>query len=421
MKTNQIYSVVFLIKTSKTKNGKAPIFCRISVNGKRSEVSLKKYIEPSKWISAAGIMKGSSEEARVINHQIDQLKLEINKQFNQMISEGISITSELLKQALSGEQPQEEQEMTLLELYKYHNDQMKDLVGGDVVKATYCKYLTSYSKTENFITKRLKVKDVPLSELNYKFVADFEHYLKANEKIGHNTTMKYIRNLKKVINMAVANEWLTRNPFDKFKCATHRVKREILTPTELKTIADKDFKIDRLEEVKDIFLFCCYTGYAFSDVEKLTRKDIAIGIDGNKWIHTDRKKTGTISNVPLLPFAQTIVEKYKDHEYCVNSNKLLPVKSNQKMNAYLKEIADLCNINKTLTMHMARHTFATTVTLSNGVPIETVSKMLGHTKLATTQIYAQVLENKIGHDMQALANKLSISDSQIEEKNTGTF
>lgn len=420
MKTNQIYSVQFLIKTAKAKNGKAPIYCRIMVNGKRSEISLKKYIEPTKWISAAGILKGSSEEARVINHQIDQLKLEINRKFNELTSEGILITADVLKRSLSGEEPEQEKEMTLLEIYKYHNDQMKGLVGGDVVKATYCKYLTSFSKLENFITKRLKVSDIPLSQLNYKFVADFEHYLKANEQIGHNTTMKYIRNLKKVMNMAVSNEWIVRNPFERFKCAAHRVNREILTPDELNTIAEKVFEIDRLEEVKDIFLFCCYTGYAFSDVEKLTPKDVIIGIDGNIWIHTERKKTGTISNVPLLPMAKAIVEKYKTHEYCINANKLLPVKSNQKMNAYLKEIGDLCSIKKSLTMHMARHTFATTVTLSNGVPIETVSKMLGHTKLATTQIYAQVLENKIGQDMQELAKKLTIKESQKMNENTGT-
>lgn len=421
MKTNQIYSVQFLIKVVKAKNGKAPIYCRITVNGKRSEVSLKKYIEAMKWISAAGIVKGNTEEARVINNQIDQLKIEINKQFNRLIADGKTVTSEILKKALSSEEQEENKEMTLLELYKYHNDQMKDLIGNDVVKATHTKYLTSYSKLENFITKRLRLKDTPLSELNYKFISDFEHYLKSDEKIGHNTTMKYIRNLKKVMNMAVSNEWILRNPFDKFKCAAHRVKREILTPNELQTLSEKSFEISRLDEVRDIFLFCCYTGYAFADVERLERKDVTIGFDGKKWIHTDRKKTGTVSNVPLLPFAQLIVEKYADHEYCVCVDKLLPVKSNQKMNAYLKEIADLCGIKKTLTMHMARHTFATTVTLSNGVPIETVSKMLGHTKLATTQIYAQVLENKISHDMDVLEKKLNAKSNQNSSLGTGTF
>ena len=221
--------------------------------------------------------------------------------------------------------------------------------------------------------------------------------------------------------MAVSNEWTYRNPFDKFKCAAQRVKREILTSNELQILSEKSFEMSRLDEVRDVFLFCCYTGYAFADVERLMRKDVTIGIDGKKWIHTDRKKTGTVSNVPLLPFAQNIVEKYVNHEYCVNMNKLLPVKSNQKMNAYLKEIADLSGINKILTMHMARHTFATTVTLSNGVPIETVSKMLGHTKLATTQIYAQVLENKISHDMIQLQRVL---DNKVSEatgsETTGT-
>ena len=168
--------------------------------------------------------------------------------------------------------------------------------------------------------------------------------------------------------------------------------------------------------VKDIFLFCCYTGYAFVDVEKLSRKDLGRGIDGDYWIFTERKKTGITSNVPLLPKAMEIIKKYNDHHGCINSDKLLPVKSNQKMNAYLKEVADLCGITKNLTMHMARHTFATTVTLSNGVPIETVSKMLGHTKLATTQIYAQVLENKVSDDMKRLREVLTLK----KQANTGT-
>jgi len=209
---------------------------------------------------------------------------------------------------------------------------------------------------------------------------------------------------------------VAKNPFDQFKCTSHKVNREILTIEELAILTDKEFNISRLNEIRDIFLFCCFTGYAFVDVEKLTKADVSTGIDGEKWIFTKRHKTGTVSNVPLLPQAQIILEKYASNEYCQYSGKLLPVKSNQKMNAYLKEVADLCDIRKNLTMHIARHTFATTVTLSNGVPIETVSKMLGHTKLATTQIYAQVLENKVSDDMKKLRSVFSIKKLE----NTGS-
>lgn len=214
--------------------------------------------------------------------------------------------------------------------------------------------------------------------------------------------------------MAIANEWLKTNPFSNFKCSTKKVIREILTQTEIDKIAQKNLDIERLDEVRDIFLFCCYTGYAFVDVEALTVDDVVIGIDGVKWIHTHRKKTGTQSNVPLLMPALQIIEKYKNHPCQEIQQKLLPVKSNQKMNAYLKEIAALCNINKPLTMHIARHTFATTITLSNNVPIETVSKLLGHTKLATTQIYAQVLDTKISKDMLALSKQFEISNNNLK-------
>jgi site-specific recombinase XerD len=229
--------------------------------------------------------------------------------------------------------------------------------------------------------------------------------------------MKYIRNVKKVINQTVLNDWLPRNPFAQFKCSTHAVIREILDEAELSTLYNKEFQHERLAEVRDIFLFCCFTGYAFIDVFKLKRTDVAKGIDGDCWIFTRRTKTNTVSNVPLLPQAEEIVRKYENHPKCVQSDKLLPVNSNQKMNAYLKEIAVMCGINKELTMHIARHTFATTVTLSNGVPIESVSKMLGHKKLATTQIYAKVLEHKVSEDMQKLKQKFTLK--RVED--TGTY
>jgi site-specific recombinase XerD len=194
--------------------------------------------------------------------------------------------------------------------------------------------------------------------------------------------------------------------------------REVLTKEELHDVESKEIDIERLAEVRDIFLFCCYTGLAFIDVFQLTVNDITLGIDGKKWIYTNRQKTGNQSNVPLLPQALRILEKYNDHPVREITGKLFPVKSNQKMNAYLKEIGTICNLQKKLTMHLARHTFATTVTLSNGVPIETVSKMLGHNKLATTQIYAKVLEHKVSQDMNVLFEKMKNQEEQNHNKQT---
>ncbi len=409
----QNYSLLFWLNTSRMQLEKAAIYCRITVNGKRAELSVKRFIEPSKWIKTAGMVKGSSEEARIINNQLDIIRTSIYRIYVEQTSLGKFITSDLLKNEFLGNT---EKEKTFLEAFKYHNDQMKELIGVDVVKSTHTKFETVYKKCSDFLKKRIKRSDVYLKELDYKFITDFEHYLKT-EGIAHNTAMKYIRNVKKVINQTVLNGWLPRNPFAQFKCSTHAVIREILDEAELSALYSKEFKQERLEEVRDVFLFCCFTGYAFIDVFKLKQTDVAKGIDGDCWIFTRRTKTNTVSNVPLLPQAEEIVNKYKDHPKCVQSGKLLPVNSNQKMNAYLKEIATLCNINKELTMHIARHTFATTVTLSNGVPIESVSKMLGHKKLATTQIYAKVLEHKVSEDMQQLKQKFTLK--RVEK--TGTF
>ena len=409
----QNYSLLFWLNTSRMQLEKAAIYCRITVNGKRAELSVKRFIEPSKWIKTAGMVKGSSEEARIINNQLDIIRTSIYRIYVEQTSLGKFITSDLLKNEFLGNT---EKEKTFLEAFKYHNDQMKELIGTDVVKSTHTKFETVYKKCSDFLKKRIKRSDVYLKELDYKFITDFEHYLKT-EGIAHNTAMKYIRNVKKVINQTVLNGWLPRNPFAQFKCSTHAVIREILDEAELSALYSKEFKQERLEEVRDVFLFCCFTGYAFIDVFKLKQTDVAKGIDGDCWIFTRRTKTNTVSNVPLLPQAEEIVNKYKDHPKCVQSGKLLPVNSNQKMNAYLKEIATLCNINKELTMHIARHTFATTVTLSNGVPIESVSKMLGHKKLATTQIYAKVLEHKVSEDMQQLKQKFTLK--RVEK--TGTF
>lgn len=411
MKTNQTFTILFWLYKGKMKNGQAPIYCRITVNGKRAQFSTKRSIDPNKWIAAAGAAKGNSEEARILNTYLNKLKTELHKHYNLLEATDQFITADTVKNSYLG---QGEKQRTLIETFEYHNNQMKELIGIDVVKATHTKFETVLKKLKLYLKKQYKRSDLFLQELDHKFIVDFEYFLKVDQSIAHNTTMKYIRNLKKVMNMAVMNDWIVKNPFNNFKCSTKKVTREILTEEELRTLAEKEFSIQRLEEVRDIFLFCCYTGYAFVDVEKLKPTDVALGIDGGKWIFTNRKKTGTTSNVPLLPPAIEILEKYQEHPYCEANNKLLPVKSNQKMNGYLKEVADLCGISKNLTMHIARHTFATTVTLSNGVPIETVSRLLGHTKLATTQIYAQVLEHKVSEDMNKL--KLKYNSPTINEK-----
>lgn len=278
---------------------------------------------------------------------------------------------------------------------------------GKVAKTTLAKYNYCQGKVESFLQHRFKKKDILLTELSLKFVTEFEHFLLVNERMQTNSAHKYIVNLKRIINVAVSVEWIPKNPFDNFRCSYTNPEREILTQTEIDVMQHKLILMPRLAEVRDVFLFCCYTGFAYSDIYKFERDAITIGMDGDYWLSTIRQKTGTRESVPLLPLAMDIINRYKEHPVCVKFDKLLPVNSNQKYNAYLKEIAVICEIKKTLTSHMARHTFATTVTLSNGVPLETVSKMLGHTKLSTTQIYAKVLDTKVSQDMGALKSILA--------------
>ena len=294
MNTNETFTILFWLFKAKMRNGKAPIYCRITINGKRAQFSLKRSIDPDKWNSSSGTAKGNSEEARILNSYLNKVKNDLHKHFNLLEAKEEFITADTIKNSYLGIK---EKERSLIETFQYHNDQMKELIGIDVVKATHTKFVTVLSKLKLYLKKHHERSDVFLRELDHKFIVDFEYFLKVDQKIGHNTTMKYIRNLKKVINMAVANDWLAKNPFASFKCSNKKVHREILTEEELQLLAEKEFSIERLEEVRDIFLFCCYTGYAFVDVEKLTPNDLVRGINGGLWIYTNRQKTGTTSNV----------------------------------------------------------------------------------------------------------------------------
>jgi site-specific recombinase XerD len=252
---------------------------------------------------------------------------------------------------------------------------------------------------------KYKISEISLANLKYQLLADFEFYLKSQKKIGQNTASKYIKNIKKIVQECVRKKWLNEDPFTEFKIKKVDTDPTFLLDYELKAIELKELKIERLSQVRDMFVFSCYTGLSFIDVFKLTSNHVSIGIDGEKWIITGRQKNNIPSHIPLLPIPLKIIAKYKEHPVAVNKGKLLPMLSNQKMNGYLKEIADLCEIDKNLTYHVARHTFATTVTLTNGVPIESVSKMLGHKKIQTTQHYAKILDKKVSNDIQILRAK----------------
>ena len=284
---------------------------------------------------------------------------------------------------------------------------VKSRVGVDFSRSTYTRYQKTSDHVSNFLLHQYKLDDILLKQIQYSFITDLEHYLKTIRKCNHNSTQKYIRNFRKIINNAIKNDWLDKDPFKAYRVKLKDTKRVFLTKEELTALEEKQFAVDRLDQVRDVFVFCCYTGLSYVDVEKLTPKGIVKGHDGEYWISVDRTKTGSPSSVPILPKAFKVIEKYKDDPRMINSGRLLPVISNQRINAYLKELASLTGIGKKLTFHAARHTFATTVTLSNGIPIETVSAMLGHKNFRTTQIYAKVVQEKISKDMRKLREKLA--------------
>ena len=332
------------------------------------------------------------------------LKLIISKQFNLLNEKAEEVTAEKIKNICFGKRNNQK---TLIEVFKYHNGQMESLIGENFALGTLKRYKITLTIIQIFLKFQYNITDINLNDIKYEFLTNFEFWLKTERKCAHNTTIKYIKNLRKIINIAIKNEWMDKDPFAKFVVTSKEVKRVALTKEELEVLEKKEIKLSRISQVRDIFIFCCYTGLAYSDVEKLEPNQIKKGIDGKQWIFIERSKTKTQSNIPLLPASLSILEKYRNSPETIIKGKCLPVLSNQRMNSYLKEIADICGIEKDLTTHLARHTFATTVTLTNGVTLETVSNMLGHRSIRTTQIYAKVVQAKVSTEMELLEQKLT--------------
>ncbi|MEP7080913.1 MAG: site-specific integrase [Ginsengibacter sp.] len=383
--------------------GFIPIYLRITVDGKRIELSSKRICDPLRWNSSAQRANGTREDSRELNAFLDTLQAKVYEAKRHLIESNKIITPLSLKDLLFGN---DKRNRMIIKIFEDYNNNVRQLIGIDYSLATWTKYDRTKRLTQHFIQWKYKQKDLPVQALDLSFVNDFEFWLKTEHNCGQNTTMKYISILKMVVLFCVNNNWLDKDPFARFKMRKEEVIPEYLTKEEIQALSSKEIKIDRLRNVRDVFLFCCFTGLSYVDIKKLNASETSKGVDGELWIFTRRGKTNTPSRIPLLPMSKKILDIYKDHLQCVNSGRLLPVLSNQKYNAYLKELADICGISKNLTSHTARHTFATTVTLTNGVPIESVSKMLGHKKLQTTQHYARVLDIKVSEDMQNLKTKL---------------
>lgn len=410
---NTSLSLLFYLKKPKVcTTGSFPIYLRITTNGLRAEVSSQRDCNPVKWNQKAGKALGNHEESKALNAYLDILRHKVHDAHKEMILRGEIVSAKALKSRVEGTNGSHH---SLCKVFADHNAQVEALVGQEFASGTLERYRTSLKHTFDFLQWKFKVTDIDIRKINHAFITDYEFYLRSVRKCNNNSAVKYIKNFGKIIRICLANGWIEKNPFANYKAKVKEVVRVFLTEEELQILVNKTFTNERLQLVKDIFVFSCYTGLAYIDVKQLDHSNVSLGIDGGKWIFINRQKTDTSAHIPLLPPALAIMEKYKDHPQCLNESRLLPVLSNQKMNAYLKEIADLCGINKEFTYHTARHTFATTVTLSNGVPIESVSKMLGHKDIKITQHYAKILDKKVSDDMQVLRDKFNKLPEQINK------
>ncbi|SEJ60956.1 Site-specific recombinase XerD [Dyadobacter sp. SG02] len=399
-------SLLFYLKKPRNyQTGPMPIYLRITVESKRSELATGRECDPKTWNTGAGRVLGNKEAVKSLNAYLGNLEQQFLDAHASLIRQGELATAESIKNKFLGIGPKQRMLMAVI---VEHNRRMHSLVGQEYAIGTFKRYEVLRRHTESFLKANFNTTDFDISRIDFAFIADYEFHLRSIRKMGNNAVVKHMKMFRKIVNICLGNGWMNLDPYLNFKGKFKKVDKAILTKEELALLAEKQFASDRLTQVRDTFLFCCYTGLAYSDIQSLERSDIARGIDGDQWIFTQRTKTNVKSHIPLLPEALAIIARYEDDPICESRGLVLPVPSNQKMNDYLKEIAVVCGIDKVLTSHVARHTFATTITLQNGVPIESVSKMLGHTNIRTTQIYAKILDLKVSEDMQALKGRMAV-------------
>lgn len=406
MKRDSFRVLFFLKKTKLLKNGEASVCMRITVNGTRVENNIRKSIDPALWSQAKETARGKSRRACDLNTYIEEARIKLYQIFCELEQQNRPVTAHLLQELFFGQEKPEEVR-TLLGTMQEHNDQCRALVGTDYALITVRRYESCRRYLAELIRQRYGKEDLPLTEVNGELVRAFAFYLKTEKGCQQNTVIRYMKCLKKVTNLARANDWMAKDPFLGIRFHEKEVVREFLTMDELQTIYRKEFPLERLTLVRDVFIFAAFTGLAFIDVQQLAPEHIVRDNNGNLWIRKPRQKTKNMCNIPLLDIPQEILRKYADHPTCRKKGVLLPVPCNQKMNSYLKEIADLCLIKKNLTTHTARHSYATSVCLANGVSIENVAKMLGHSNIKMTQHYARVLDSSILKDMNNVRDVLS--------------
>lgn len=415
MQTSRTFAIHFWLQLAKNKNGFAPVFARVTVDKRRVEISLKRKCEVTSWDSNIKRSSSKTPQAKALNLYLDQVHADLLDCYKELSRELPIVTAQDIKSRFLGE---DQQFKSLIDIIEYHKVKMASTLTWGTLK----NYNSTETYLKRFLEEKMNKKDIFLYQLSYSFIVDFEHYLRTTNPINkgqplsNNGLMKHLERLKKLLNLAVKLEWVDKHPFVRFSLKFTKHDRPFLTQDELDKLEHLELQDEHLRITRDIFIFCCYTGLAYADVKNLTENQIVQGIDREYWIYSRRAKSGQLLKIPLLDKAMAILETYK-----VSNPKpdqpVLPVYCNQKINEYLKEIRSIYGTRKKLTFHSSRHTFATTVTLANGVPIETVSKLLGHSKLSTTQVYARVLEKKVSEDMSSLKRILNKNINDVSTTN----
>lgn len=403
MKQEMMNVLFYIIKTRTLRNGEAPILLRVTIDGAYSDIRINRSVKVEQWDVKLGMCKGKSREANELNDYIRGLHTRLYEIHRNMVLQDEFFTPDVLLKKLFNK----ETAKTVMQFFKEHNEECRLRIGRDYAYSTINRYDNCYKSLQAVIEKECGKPDITFSEFTSQLIRKYELYLTVDKGLSLNTLVRYMKAIKKVSNLALTAGLLKSDPFTGMKFKQPKTNPVFLTKEELDIITTKEFTLPRIALVRDVFVFCCYSGLAFIDVSSLKKEHIVMDNEGTYWIRKSREKTENMCDIPLLDIPLEIIRKYENHRMCKSKGILLPVMCNQKMNSYLKEIADFCGIDKEITTHTARHTFATTVTLANGVALTNVARMLGHSSTRMTEHYAKVLSHNISSDMKKVQEKIS--------------
>lgn len=405
MKQKSFHLLFFLKKNKIKANGEAPIALRITVDRRFCEMYIRRSAPVENWDQTKGKLKTKDKVSTEINLYLDTVRAKLQNIHRQLEADNLEISAEAIRNRFYGV---DEKQKTLIQVFKEHNKEIKQLQGKGYAQKTIIRFEGTVRYLLEFLKKEYKKSDINLKDIDLPFIQKFDTFLKTEKNCAQNTAITRLKQLKKIMRIAYSNDWIQKDPFTTYRFKFEETNVEFLTQEELNAIIQKDFTIERLSTVKDIFLFQCFSGLAFSDIEQLKPEHLVKDNNGSLWIRKNRQKTNNMCNIPLISAAKMLIDKYVNHPVCIEKGVLFPVPSNQRMNSYLKEIADSCGITKKLTTHVARHTAATIVFLANKVSLENVAKILGHSNIRTTQHYAKVLDSSIMRDIQNVDKQFSL-------------